>query len=329
MKQFLHKKIPAALMALCLLLALCCQTLAAGRTLVPGGYTVGIKLYAEGLMVTEVEPDAPAQRAGLRRGDVILTAGGKKTASAQALLDSIQSAEPIVVRVERGGHEAEFLVTPEKTASGYRLGILVRDHIAGIGTVTYYDPVSLQYGALGHGVSGLDGTQLLMLQSGYLVRASVAEVRTGTRGTPGELHGIFDVTDAVGTVEKNTACGIFGTLYHAPTDAAPVPMGLKQDITTGPAQILCTVSGSEPEAYDIVIEEIDYSGTDSTRNMTICVTDPALLEITGGIVQGMSGSPILQDGKLIGAVTHVFVGDPTRGYGIFCENMVRYGLCGS
>ena len=121
MKQFLHKKIPAALMALCLLLALCCQTLAAGRTLVPGGYTVGIKLYAEGLMVTEVEPDAPAQRAGLRRGDVILTAGGKKTASAQALLDSIQSAEPIVVRVERGGHEAEFLVTPEKTASGYRL----------------------------------------------------------------------------------------------------------------------------------------------------------------------------------------------------------------
>ena len=106
MKQFLHKKIPAALMALCLLLALCCQTLAAGRTLVPGGYTVGIKLYAEGLMVTEVEPDAPAQRAGLRRGDVILTAGGKKTASAQALLDSIQSAEPIVVRVERGGHEA-------------------------------------------------------------------------------------------------------------------------------------------------------------------------------------------------------------------------------
>ena len=173
MKQFLHKKIPAALMALCLLLALCCQTLAAGRTLVPGGYTVGIKLYAEGLMVTEVEPDAPAQRAGLRRGDVILTAGGKKTASAQALLDSIQSAEPIVVRVERDGHEAEFLVTPEKTASGYRLGILVRDHIAGIGTVTYYDPVSLQYGALGHGVSGLDGTQLLMLQSGSMILHSM------------------------------------------------------------------------------------------------------------------------------------------------------------
>ena len=256
MKQFLHKKIPAALMALCLLLALCCQTLAAGRTLVPGGYTVGIKLYAEGLMVTEVEPDAPAQRAGLRRGDVILTAGGKKTASAQALLDSIQSAEPIVVRVERGGHEAEFLVTPEKTASGYRLGILVRDHIAGIGTVTYYDPVSLQYGALGHGVSGLDGTQLLMLQSGYLVRASVAEVQTGTRGTPGELHGIFDVTDAVGTVEKNTACGIFGTLSQ-PKPGAAVQTAPASAVTTGAAEILSNVDGEQVQRFSIRIDRVD------------------------------------------------------------------------
>ena len=323
MKQFLHKKIPAALMALCLLLALCCQTLAAGRTLVPGGYTVGIKLYAEGLMVTEVEPDAPAQRAGLRRGDVILTAGGKKTASAQALLDSIQSAEPIVVRVERGGHEAEFLVTPEKTASGYRLGILVRDHIAGIGTVTYYDPVSLQYGALGHGVSGLDGTQLLMLQSGYLVRASVAEVRTGTRGTPGELHGIFDVTDAVGTVEKNTACGIFGTL---PADCTLVagealPVG---DAVEGPATIRANVSGDEVREYAVEILKRLPNASDG-REMVISVTDPDLIAATGGIVQGMSGSPILQNGKLVGAVTHVLLSDATKGYGISMETMLNAG----
>ena len=303
MKQFLHKKIPAALMALCLLLALCCQTLAAGRTLVPGGYTVGIKLYAEGLMVTEVEPDAPAQRAGLRRGDVILTAGGKKTASAQALLDSIQSAEPIVVRVERGGHEAEFLVTPEKTASGYRLGILVRDHIAGIGTVTYYDPVSLQYGALGHGVSGLDGTQLLMLQSGYLVRASVAEVRTGTRGTPGELHGIFDVTDAVGEAVQT-----------APASA----------VTTGAAEILSNVDGEQVQRFSIRIDRVDPDAKNG-RNLLITVTDEALLAKTGGIVQGMSGSPILQNGKLVGAVTHVLVNDPTMGYGVLIENMLDAG----
>ena len=323
MKQFLHKKIPAALMALCLLLALCCQTLAAGRTLVPGGYTVGIKLYAEGLMVTEVEPDAPAQRAGLRRGDVILTAGGKKTASAQALLDSIQSAEPIVVRVERGGHEAEFLVTPEKTASGYRLGILVRDHIAGIGTVTYYDPVSLQYGALGHGVSGLDVTQLLMLQSGYLVRASLAEVRTGTRGTPGELHGIFDVTDAVGTVEKNTACGIFGTLSQ-PKPGEAVQTAPASAVTTGAAEILSNVDGEQVQRFSIRIDRVDPDAKNG-RNLLITVTDEALLAKTGGIVQGMSGSPILQNGKLVGAVTHVLVNDPTMGYGVLIENMLDAG----
>ena len=323
MKQFLHKKIPAALMALCLLLALCCQTLAAGRTLVPGGYTVGIKLYAEGLMVTEVEPDAPAQRAGLRRGDVILTAGGKKTASAQALLDSIQSAEPIVVRVERGGHEAEFLVTPEKTASGYRLGILVRDHIAGIGTVTYYDPVNLQYGALGHGVNGLDGTQLLMLQSGYLVRASVAEVQTGTRGTPGELHGIFDVTDAVGTVEKNTACGIFGTLSQ-PKPGEAVQTAPASAVTTGAAEILSNVDGEQVQRFSIRIDRVDPDAKNG-RNLLITVTDEALLAKTGGIVQGMSGSPILQNGKLVGAVTHVLVNDPTMGYGVLIENMLDAG----
>ena len=310
-------------MALCLLLALCCQTLAAGRTLVPGGYTVGIKLYAEGLMVTEVEPDAPAQRAGLRRGDVILTAGGKKTASAQALLDSIQSAEPIVVRVERGGHEAEFLVTPEKTASGYRLGILVRDHIAGIGTVTYYDPVNLQYGALGHGVSGLDGTQLLMLQSGYLVRASVAEVQTGTRGTPGELHGIFDVTDAVGTVEKNTACGIFGTLSQ-PKPGEAVQTAPASAVTTGAAEILSNVDGEQVQRFSIRIDRVDPDAKNG-RNLLITVTDEALLAKTGGIVQGMSGSPILQNGKLVGAVTHVLVNDPTMGYGVLIENMLDAG----
>ena len=307
-------------MALCLLLALCCQTLAAGRTLVPGGYTVGIKLYAEGLMVTEVEPDAPAQRAGLRRGDVILTAGGKKTTSAQALLDSIQSAEPIVVRVERGGHEAEFLVMPEKTASGYRLGILVRDHIAGIGTVTYYDPVSLQYGALGHGVSGLDGTQLLMLQSGYLVRASVAEVRTGTRGTPGELHGSFDVSTALGSVSQNETHGIFGTLNASPAHEA-VPVADSTQVRTGAATILANVDGAEVTEYSVRIERL-YPQAENGRNLLITVTDERLLEKTGGIVQGMSGSPILQDGRLVGAVTHVLVNRPEQGYGIFMQTML-------
>ena len=320
MKQLFHKRIPALLAAFALALAFSVQTLAAGRTLVPGGYTVGIKLYMEGLMVTEVEDGAPAQRAGLKKGDVIVSAGETKTDSAQTLLDTVQTPEPVVLRIERGGREAEFLVTPERTADGYRLGILVRDHIAGIGTVTYYDPSDGSYGALGHGVSGLDGTQLLMMQSGYLVRSSVAEVRTGTRGAPGELHGIFDVTDAVGTVEKHTSCGIFGTLAQ-PAPGIAVETASRSQITVGPAEILSNVEGEQVQRFSIRIDRID-PGAKNGRNLLITVTDEALLAKTGGIVQGMSGSPILQNGRLVGAVTHVLVNDPTSGYGIFIENML-------
>ena len=143
------------------------------------------------------------------------------------------------------------------------------------------------------------------------------------------LQGSFTKEPPLGELLCNNRCGVFGTLYRCPSPEDAVPMGLKQEIETGPAQILCTVSGDTPRKYDIVIEKIDYTGTDNTRNMTVCITDPALLEATGGIVQGMSGSPILQNGRLVGAVTHVFLDDPTRGYAIFCENMVRYGLCGS
>ena len=301
-RNIFYRKIPAALAAFVLALALCCQTAAAGRALVPGGYTVGIKLYAEGLMVTEVESGTPAQQAGIRKGDVIIAADGKKTDSAQALLGSIQKSEPIVV--ERGGREAEFLVTPEKTPSGYRLGVLVRDHIAGIGTVTYYDPETGSYGALGHGVSSLDGTQLLMMQSGYLVRSSVAEIRAGTRGTPGELHGLFDVTDTVGTVDKNTACGIFGTMTH-PRQGQTVETAPAESVVTGPAEILSNVDGDQVQRFAIRIDRVDADAKNG-RNLLITVTDEALLAKTGGIVQGMSGSPILQNGRLVGAVTYLW-----------------------
>ena len=319
-RNTVYKKIPAALAAFVLAIALCCQTAAAGRTLVPGGYTVGIKLYAEGLMVTEVEPDAPAQRAGLRRGDVILTAGGKKTASAQALLDSIQSAEPIVVRVERGGHEAEFLVTPEKTASGYRLGILVRDHIAGIGTVTYYDPVSLQYGALGHGVSNTKGN-LLRMKSGDAYDAAVLTVKKGKCGEPGQLKGTANTDTVIGELLRNTPQGVFGVTKRG-WKGEPLPTASEEDIHTGKAAILSTVSGDTPREYSVEILKIYPKDRTDGRNLLLKVTDETLLEATGGIVQGMSGSPIIQDGKLVGAVTHVLVNDPTTGYGIFIENML-------
>ena len=314
------KRVWPLLLSVLLLAALCTQAAATGRTLIPGGNTVGIKLYAQGLMITEVEPGKPAEKAGLRKGDVIVAADGKPSGSAQALFDTLQTQKPVVLRVERDGREAEFLVTPEKTDGGYRVGILVRDHIAGIGTLTYYDPEDGSYGALGHGVNGLDGTQLLMMESGYLVRSSVAEVRMGARGTPGELHGLFDVTDTIGTVEKNTPFGIFGTLTQ-PLSAQPVEILPPEQIVPGAAQILSNVDGDRVETFNIRIDRVIRNATNG-RDLLITVTDEALLARTGGIVQGMSGSPILQDGKLIGALTHVLVNDPTTGYGIFIENML-------
>ncbi len=321
MRQFFKTRVISAALAVLLLATLCAPALAAERTLVPGGYTVGIKLYAQGLMIAEVTSDTPAQRAGLRKGDIIIQAGGQAVASAQALQQAMQSPEPVVVRIQRGGREAEFLVSPEKTDSGYRLGILVRDHVAGIGTITYIDPLTGSYGALGHGVSGLDGTQLLMLQSGYLVRSSVAEVRAGTRGTPGELHGIFDVTDTVGTVEKNTPYGIFGTLGQV-RSGTPVTLAPAAEVTAGPAEILSNIDGEQVQRFSIRIERIDPDAA-TGRNLLITVTDEALLARTGGIVQGMSGSPILQNGRLVGAVTHVLVGNPAQGYGILIDNMLH------
>lgn len=272
-------------------------------------------------MVTEVESGTPAQQAGIRKGDVIIAADGKKTDSAQALLGSIQKSEPIVVRVERGGREAEFLVTPEKTPSGYRLGVLVRDHIAGIGTVTYYDPETGSYGALGHGVSSLDGTQLLMMQSGYLVRSSVAEIRAGTRGTPGELHGLFDVTDTVGTVDKNTACGIFGTMTH-PRQGQTVETAPAESVVTARRRSFQMSTAIRCSVLPSALTRVDADAKNG-RNLLITVTDEALLAKTGGIVQGMSGSPILQNGRLVGAVTHVLVNSPAQGYGILIDRMLQ------
>ena len=321
-RNIFYRKIPAALAAFVLALALCCQTAAAGRALVPGGYTVGIKLYAEGLMVTEVESGTPAQQAGIRKGDVIIAADGKKTDSAQALLGSIQKSEPIVVRVERGGREAEFLVTPEKTPSGYRLGVLVRDHIAGIGTVTYYDPVSLQYGALGHGITDVDTAQLMPLASGSIMETTVKAVKKGRKGDPGELKGDFTVQRDVGTVTVNSNEGIFGTVEDAGfISGEAVSVAEPEEVHAGEASILCTISGSDTRAYEVEILRVNPRSRDG-RDLLLRVTDPELLETTGGIVQGMSGSPILQDGRLVGAVTHVLVANPAEGYGIFLENML-------
>lgn len=318
-----HMKTAARRLAAALILTalLAMQAFAAVPAyLIPGGNTVGIKLYTQGLMIVKIADGTAAQAAGLRAGDTIVAVNGEAVGTAKGLCARVQEGNRLILTVRRGTQEAEFLVAPEKAPSGYRLGISLRDHVAGIGTVTYYDPDTKQFGALGHGVSGTGGTELTPVTSGFVVSSRVSDVQKGSRGTPGMLKGVFDLSHAVGTVTENSARGIFGVMQTLPHKAA-VPVAGPGAVHTGPAKILSNVKGAEICEYDVEIVRL-MPEAQNGRDLLLRVTDPALLEATGGIVQGMSGSPILQDGRLVGAVTHVLVSDPTRGYGILIENML-------
>ena len=310
---------------LTLLALLVTQALAAVPAyLIPGGNTVGIKLYTRGLVVTAVSDGMAAQAAGLKAGDTILAADGDPVRTAQSLCAHLQEGKPVVLTVLRGEQEAKFLVSPEKTEDGCRLGLTLRDHIAGIGTVTYYDPDSRRFGALGHGITDMDTAQLMSLSSGSIMETTVKAVKKGLKGEPGELRGDFTVQRDVGTLTANTNGGIFGKVADAGfiDETQAIPVAAAWEVKCGPATILATVNGSDTREYQVEILRL-YGSDHDTRNLMLKVTDPQLLAATGGIVQGMSGSPILQNGKFVGAVTHVLIDDPARGYGIFMENMLK------
>lgn len=300
---------------------LCTRAEAMPRMLIPGGNTVGIKLYSQGVVVTGLERDSAAGKAGLKKGDVILAVDGNPVHTAEELRRCLDDEE-LELTVQRKGNTTPIRVEPEETPEGLRLGAYIRDSIAGIGTVTYYDPESGQFGALGHGVNDVDAEMLLPVEAGVMVSSDVSEVKKGRKGEPGELEGVFDVRCILGQVESNTDKGIFGKLKK-PMAGKPIPVANAEEVSTGSATILSNVQGKEVRAYSVEILKIYTPGKDSGRNMLLQVTDERLLAKTGGIVQGMSGSPIIQDGKIVGAVTHVLVNDPTRGYGIFAENMLE------
>ena len=297
----------------------CCQIWAMPKQLVPGGCTVGIKLYSRGVIVTGVDPHSAAEAAGLKKGDVILAVDGAEVHTAEGLRRSLD--DEIVLTVLRKGKQSEVPARPKETAEGHRLGAYIRDSMAGIGTVTYCDPETGDFGALGHGVNDADTRELLPLEAGVVVPSSVSEIKRGQAGEPGELKGIFDVRQILGAVEENTDEGIFGTM-KTPLQGKPLPVAEPFEVKPGAASILSNIHGREVQTYSVEILKIYSGDRERGRNMLLQVTDPELLQQTGGIVQGMSGSPIIQDGKLVGAVTHVLVNDPTRGYGIFIENML-------
>ena len=301
-------------------LILCRTVFAAPSFLIPGGKAVGIELFTDGLLVTRLEDDSPASRAGIRIGDRIMEADGTPLSGVGQLADRVAEGSAVVLSINRNGRAAEFLLTPEQSPEGYRLGLFLRDRIAGIGTVTYYDPLTGGFGALGHGVSDTHGDTLLAVSSGVLIASEVSSVTKGARGRPGALQGSFFPEEAVGVVESNTVHGIFGSATAVPLSPA-IPLAEPGEVRLGNAEIYANVEGTRIERFSVRIEKL-HATAENGRNLLLRVTDERLLGITGGIVQGMSGSPILQNGKLVGAVTHVLVSDPTMGYGIFIQNML-------
>ena len=313
---------------ICIVLSILCilsfaQTANAEIELVPAGQVIGIELLDGSVTVAAFDETLGknAQSAGLQVGDRITHIDDRSIESAADVRKALERADGTVdLRLERNGKPHQLSFQPMVTADGPKLGIYLKQGVTGVGTVTWYDPETGRFGALGHGVNSPKGG-ILNMSNGKVYPASVASVKRGQVGDPGQLCGTLDGSAPKGSLYKNTQQGIFG---HCPVgwDGRVLPTASAEDVHVGPAVIRSTVSGNQVREYSVEILKIYPSERQTGRNLLLRVTDPDLLEATGGIVQGMSGSPIIQDGKLVGAVTHVLVNDPTTGYGIFIENML-------
>ena len=297
------------------------------RTLIPGGQAVGVALKTRGVLVVS---DAAKGRA-LRAGDVILSADGKNVESTKALSEQVGTAQTDTVRLEvlRGGQTitVDAQAEPDPSDGRRKLGVWVRDSTAGVGTLTYIDPANQTYGALGHAIVDADTGRLLAAREGAILHASIVGVTKGQSGKVGELKGNFlKAGEQIGSLMENCEYGIYGVLDDMPENLL-YPQGLRAGarsaVHTGTASIIATVDADGPQEYGVEIVRCFAQSEPSQKGMILRVTDERLLEKTGGIVQGMSGSPILQDGRIIGAVTHVYLSDATQGYGMYIEWMLE------
>lgn len=302
--------------------------------LIPGGFPFGLRLHTEGVVVAGLrelvcsgKKVCPAHEAGLRSGDIILYINGSKAESVENVTDALSASlgKPVSLSCRRGTEAFDIYITPvvPDGENGYKAGMYIRDDTAGIGTVTFIDPDTGNFGGLGHGICDMDSGRLLTAADGSVCGVTISGVVRGQAGTPGELRGYFE-NSILGKLTGNSEVGVFGHFDTLPeaADNAALPVAMPDEVKEGKAYILTTVGDNVRERFEIEIEDIDRDESRLTKSFSVRVTDPGLLEISGGIVQGMSGSPIIQNGKLIGAVTHVLINDPTRGYGIFISNML-------
>lgn len=304
------------------------------QRLIPGGMTIGVAMRTEGVLVVGTgdigQSASPAASCGIRPGDLLRSVDGVVISSAEQLTELIAKAgqRPLQIEYLREGQLLTTTMTPIPDASTgtVRMGAWVRDSTAGIGTMSFFDPQTGRYAALGHAITDGDTGEVLTVSEGQILQASVVAVQKGQRGTPGELKGSFlREKKVLGNIATNNGLGIYGSLTATPAGALypdGLPIGLRSGVHTGPATILSTVDETGVQAFDVEITRVNPQSAPAPKSMVLRVTDQRLLEKTGGIVQGMSGSPILQDGRIIGAVTHVFVSDPTQGYGLYIDWML-------
>lgn len=307
------------------------------RSIFVSGSTVGMYMETDGVLIIDTgeilsesgETKEPAKNI-VKPGDYIVALNDEKISRKKDLIDDLKKleGEEVILDVVRNGKTVPVSITPAKDKQGeYKLGIWVRDNTQGIGTLTFVDENG-NYGALGHGISDVDTGELLEIQDGALYQAQILGIQKGAKGSPGELSGLirYEPGKIIGSIETNSKNGIYGHFTgdgKSPISLKKMPVGYKQEVTEGEASILCCVE-DEVKEYQAEITKIDMNHSDTNKSFVIRVADPKLLSVTGGIVQGMSGSPVLQNGKIIGAVTHVFVQDSTSGYGIFIENMMEH-----
>jgi stage IV sporulation protein B len=303
-------------------------------SLYPGGMTFGVRLFTDGVLlvgmsdvITEAGNINPAYDAGLRIKDIITKINSVPVTTVDKVIDLIGNSkgEPVAITVKRGENEISFTLIPVYSASDgeYKAGIWIRDSAAGIGTITYINPKDNTFAGLGHGITDIDTGEIMPLLHGSVSGVSISGIIKGKAGSPGELMGYF-TAEKNGTLLGNTRAGVYGLMTERPNKISgePLPIALKNEIKEGAAVIYSTDGKNGVAAYDVMITGINKNDSEY-KNFIIEVTDPDLIELTGGIIQGMSGSPVIQNGRLIGAVTHVMINDPKKGYGIFIENMLR------
>ena len=307
-------------------------------TVIPVGNIAGVKLYTNGVLVvgmSEIEGEdnqkyKPYENTGIEEGDTIIKINDQEIANTEQLVETVNLSKGEEIKIEYIHEEEtkECSITPVKTSTDeYKLGLWVRDSAAGVGTVTFYEPSTKTFGALGHGITDIDTNELINIASGEFVTTRILSITKGENGNPGKLQGTIENQKNIGTISKNTRFGIYGKVDNLSSlnidTSKEMEVALREEIQTGKATILCSLDNEKPQEYEIEIEKIYLENNYDNKSMKIKVTDERLLEKTGGIIQGMSGSPIIQNGKFIGAVTHVLVNNAQEGYAVFGDIMLK------